>query len=188
MIELLPSEPEYRDALSSLKLPAIVQLTTKTGAKCTPLDLYASLKADNPKYSYLLESVEKEKHHARFSFVGSDPDAVVTVRGRRISFECQSELPLTHHIASSLAEVCDGGDGGGDGSNDGDDNDYGEIRPEYNVLDALKAIIPATEVLRSKTFDRQVFLGGAIGYYGYDIVYDCWLDINRRKSAATPDA
>ncbi len=194
MIELFPSEPEYRDALSSLKLPAIVQLTAKTDAKCTPLDLYASLKADNPKYSYLLESVEKEKHHARFSFVGSDPDAVVTVRDRRISFECRSETPLTHHIASSLAKVCDGGggdeggDGGGNGSDDGNDNDYGEIRPEYDVLDALKPIIPTAGVLCSKTFDRQVFLGGAIGYYGYDIVYDCWLDIKRRKSAATPDA
>ncbi len=178
MIELFPSEPEYRDALSSMKLPAIVQLTAKTDAKCTPLDLYASLKENNPKYSYLLESVEKEKHHARFSFVGSDPDAVVMVRDRRISFECRSETPLTRHIASSLAEVCDGGNG----------NDYGEIRPEYDVLDALRPIIPAAGFLRSKTFDRQVFLGGAIGYYGYDIVYDCWLDIKRCKSAATPDA
>jgi len=187
MIKLSPSESEYIDALSSLKLPAIVQLTTKTDAKCTPLDLYASLKENNPKYSYLLESVEKEKHHARFSFVGSDPDAVVTVRDRRISFECRSETPLTRHIASSLAEVCDGG---GDGSDDGKGNgkNYSEIRPEYDVLDALKPIIPATAVLRSKTFDRQVFLGGAIGYYGYDIVYDCWLDIKRQKSATTPDA
>jgi len=186
MIKLFPSEPEYRNALSSLKLPAIIQLTTKTDAKCTPLDLYASLRLNNPKYSYLLESVEKEKHHARFSFVGSDPDAVVTVRDRRISFECRSETPLTHHIASILSEVCDGVEGYGGG--DGNGNDYGEIRQEYDVLDALKPIIPATEVLRSKTFDRQVFLGGAIGYYGYDIVYDCWLDIKRRKSATTPDA
>ena len=187
MIELLPSEPEYRDALSSLKLPAIVQLTAKTDAKCTPLDLYASFRSNNPKYSYLLESVEKEKHHARFSFVGSDPDAVVTVRDRKILFECQSETPLTRHIASSLAKVCDGG-GGGDGGDDGGGDDYGEIRQEYDVLDALKPIIPAAGVLRSKTFDRQVFLGGAIGYYGYDIVYDCWLDIKRHKSATTPDA
>ena len=178
MIELFPPKPGYRDAVKSLKLPAIVQLTAKTEAKCTPLDLYASLRAHNPEYSYLLESVEKEKHHARFSFVGSDPDAVVTVRDRRISFECRSETPLTRHIASSLAEVCDGGDG----------NDYGEIRLEYDVPDALKPIIPAAGFLRGKTFDRQVFLGGAIGYYGYDIVYDCWLDIKRRKSAATPDA
>jgi anthranilate synthase component 1 len=177
MIELFPSEPEYRDAVKSLKLPAIVQLTAKTEAKCTPLDLYASLKAHNPEYSYLLESVEKEKHHARFSFVGSDPDAVVTVRNRRITFEYRSETPLIRHIASSLSEIC------GD-----DDDDDGEIRPEYDVLDALKPIIPAAGFLRGKTFDRQVFLGGAIGYYGYDIVYDCWLDIQRRKSAATPDA
>ena len=188
MIKLFPSKPECRDALSSMKLPAIVQLTAKTDAKCTPLDLYASLKSNNPKYSYLLESVEKEKHHARFSFVGSDPDAVITVRDRRISFECRSETPLTRHIISSLAKVCDGGDGGGDGSDDDHGNDYGEIRPEHDVLDALKPIIPATKVLHSKTFDRQVFLGGAIGYYGYDIVYDCWLDIKRQKSATTPDA
>ncbi len=177
MIELFPSKPEYRNAVKSLKLPAIVQLTAKTEAKCTPLDLYASLKAHNPEYSYLLESVEKEKHHARFSFVGSDPDAVVTVRDRRITFEYRSETPLIRHIASNLSEICDD-----------DDGDGGEIRPGYDVLDALRPIIPASGFLRGKTFDRQVFLGGAIGYYGYDIVYDCWLDIKRRKSAATPDA
>ncbi|HIE31529.1 MAG TPA: anthranilate synthase component I [Methanosarcinales archaeon] len=174
MIELYPSEPEYRDAVRSLKLPAIVQLTAKTEAKCTPLDLYASLRSHNREYSYLLESVEKERHHARFSFVGSDPDAVVTVRDHKISFEYRLETPITRHIASSLSEVCD--------------DDDGEIRPEYDVLDALKPIIPDAGFLRRKTFDRQVFLGGAIGYCGYDIVYDCWLDIKRRKSAATPDA
>ena len=177
MIELFPSKPEYRDAVKSLKLPAIVQLTAKTDAKCTPLDLYASLKAHNPEYSYLLESVEKEKHHARFSFMGSDPDAVVTVRDRRITFEYRSETPLIRHITSNLSEICDD-----------DNDDDGEIRPGYDVLDVLKPIIPAAGFLRGKTFDRQVFLGGAIGYYGYDIVYDCWLDIKRRKSAATPDA
>lgn len=172
MIELSPSEPEYIAAVESVKLPAIIQLTARTEARCTPLDLYVSLKSHNPEYAYLLESVEKEERHAQFSFVGSDPDAVVTVRDRRISFEYQSATPLVKHITSSMSEVC---------------ND-GEIRPEYNVLDALKPIIPAVSFLSTKTFDRQVFTGGAIGYHGYDIVYDCWLDIKRHHRAKTPDA
>ena len=36
-------------------------------------------------------------------------------------------------------------------------------------------------------FDRQTFLGGAIGYCAYDMVYDCWLDIPP-KNSIIPDA
>ncbi|MDL5502815.1 MAG: anthranilate synthase component I, partial [Candidatus Methanoperedens sp.] len=57
--------------------PVIIQLKAKVNADCSPLELYASL---DKKCAYLLESVEKEKKHARFSFVGAQPDTVVTVK------------------------------------------------------------------------------------------------------------
>jgi len=172
MIELSPTLSELTALLESVKPPAIIQLTAKIDAICTPIDLYAAFRSENPRYSYLLESVEKEKRHARFSFVGSDPDAVVTVSGRTISLEYETATPLIEYVEASLSEI----------------NDCGTIRPGHDVLDALKPIIPRIPYISTKNFDRHVFSGGAIGYCGYDAVYDCWLDITPHNHAATPDA
>jgi anthranilate synthase component 1 len=55
-------------------------------------------------------------------------------------------------------------------------------------MDAIRAAFCANGVkFIGKSFDRQTFLGGAIGYCAYDMVYDCWLGINPKKSV-TPDA
>jgi anthranilate synthase component 1 len=62
--------------------PVIIQLMSKVKTACSPLDLYASLDKNS---AYLLESVEKEKKHARFSFVGAEPDAVITIKDRVIT-------------------------------------------------------------------------------------------------------
>ena len=171
-IMISPTLPELTALLESIEPPAIIRLTAKMTARCTPVDLYTVLKSQSPKYSYLLESVEKEKHHARFSFVGSNPDAVITVSGRNISLEYETPTPLIEQIKANLADM----------------HDRGVIRPEYDVLDALKSVIPKVHHIRTKNFDRQVFSGGAIGYHGYDLVYDCWLDIAPRHRATTPDA
>ncbi|MEA1864864.1 MAG: anthranilate synthase component I, partial [Euryarchaeota archaeon] len=105
MIELSPTLSELTTLLESVKSPAIIQLTAKIDAICTPIDLYAAFGSENPRYSYLLESVEKEKRHARFSFVGSDPDAVVTVSGRTISLEYETATPLIEYVEASLSEI-----------------------------------------------------------------------------------
>ena len=169
---ITPNPQELTALLESIEPPAIIQLMAKTTARCTPIDLYTVLKSESPKYSYLLESVEKEKHHARFSFVGSDPDAVITLSGRDIALSYERSTPLIRQIEADLSDM----------------HESGVIRPEYDVLDALKPIIPSVPYICTKNFDRQVFSGGAIGYHGYDLVYDCWLDIGRRDRAATPDA
>lgn len=169
---ITPNPQELTALLESVEPPAIIQLVVKTTARCTPIDLYTVLRSESPKYSYLLESVEKEKHHARFSFVGSDPDAVITVSGRNISLQYERSTPLIEQIEAELSDM----------------HESSVIRPEYDVLDALKPIIPSVPYICTKTFDRQVFSGGAIGYYGYGIVYDCWLDIRPRYHATTPDA
>ncbi len=169
---ITPNPQELTALLESVEPPAIIQLIAKTTTRCTPIDLYTVLKSESPKCSYLLESVEKEKHHARFSFVGSDPDAVITISGRNISLQYERSTPLIRQIEADLSDM----------------HESGMIRSEYDVLDALKPIIPNVPYICMKNFDRQVFSGGAIGYHGYDLVYDCWLDIRPRYHAATPDA
>ncbi|MDO8728181.1 MAG: anthranilate synthase component I [Candidatus Methanoperedens sp.] len=152
--------------------PVIIQLMAEVKTTCTPLDLYASL---DKKCAYLLESVEKEKRHARFSFVGAQPDAVVTVKDRRVTLDYPTRTGLIDFIESSLSKICDLGK-------------EGMLIVGFDTMDALRNAFAMTGVkFIGKGFDRQTFLGGAIGYCAYDMVYDCWLDIPAKKSNI-PDA
>lgn len=154
--------------------PAIIQLKAKVNADCSPLELYASL---DKKCAYLLESVEKEKKHARFSFVGSQPDAIVTVKNRIISLDYPHKTDFIGLIEFSLLKVCEFYKG-----------KKGRIKDGFDTMDVLRAAFSAKDVrFKGAGFDRQTFLGGAIGFCAYDMVYDCWLDISSGKSP-TPDA
>ena len=154
--------------------PVIIQLMAKVQAECSPLDLYAAM---DKKCAYLLESVEKEKKHARFSFVGALPDAVITIKNRLLTLDYTHRTNLIKLIESSLLEVCDSGNG----------RDY-RLKAGFDTMDAIRAGFAASDVkFIGKSFDRQTFLGGAIGFCAYDMVYDCWLDIPPKKSN-TPDA
>ncbi|MBE0521200.1 MAG: anthranilate synthase component I [Candidatus Methanoperedenaceae archaeon] len=154
--------------------PVIIQLMAKVNVDCSPLDLYASLDND---CTYLLESVEKEKRHARFSFVGSDPDAIFTVKNRNVTLDYKYRTNLTGFIESSLSKVCDIKNGAG-----------GRIKDGFDTMDAVRSAFAASGVKYiGKGFDRQTFTGGAIGFCAYDMVYDCWLDIGER-TGETPDA
>jgi len=84
--------------------PAIIQLKAIVKADCSPLGLYASL---DKHCAYLLESVEKEKKHARFSFVGADPDAIVTIKNRKVSLDYFHRTNLIGLIESSLSKICE---------------------------------------------------------------------------------
>ncbi|VVB89301.1 Anthranilate synthase component 1 [uncultured archaeon] len=159
--------------------PAIVQLMSSMKTECSPLDLYAAL---DKKCAYLLESVEKEKKHARFSFVGSLPDALVTIKNRSLTLDYTRRTNLIEFIKSSLEKVCE--------FNKPIKNirkSEGRIKDGYDTMDALRAAFAASGVkFIGKGFDRQTFLGGAIGFCAYDMVYDCWLDIKAKK-CSTPD-
>jgi anthranilate synthase component 1 len=164
------SEAEFMQL--AVDRPAIIQLKAKVNVDCSPLELYAAL---DKKCAYLLESVEKEKKHARFSFVGSEPDAVVTIKDRLVSIEYPKRTNLVNFIESSLLKVCDMDKGR-------------KLKAGYDTMDAIRAAFCAHGIkFIGKSFDRQTFLGGAIGYCAYDMVYDCWLDIPAKKSV-TPDA
>jgi anthranilate synthase component 1 len=165
--------------------PAIIQVSTKTGADCTPFQLYNVMKEENNSacmYSYLLESVEKEQRHARFSFVGYNPDAVVTVKDRVVSLQYPFSSPMVKHVSNNLAEVCN--------IRENAKQLLGDIKPRFDTLDAIRAAFPANgvDLLNSTGFDRQTFLGGAIGFNSYDLVYDCWLDREAAHTSEFPDA
>lgn len=167
--------------------PVIIQLMAEIKTSCTPLELYASM---DKKCAYLLESVEKEKKHARFSFVGARPDAVFTVKNGMVALDYHKRTALIEFIESSLSNVCDlknsalrktGLSSIGNGKE-------GKLRAGFDTMDAVRMAFAATGVkFIGSGFDRQTFIGGAIGFCAYDMVYDCWLDIPAKKST-TPDA
>ncbi|MCZ7355706.1 MAG: anthranilate synthase component I [Candidatus Methanoperedens sp.] len=172
--------------------PVIIQLMAKVKTACSPLDLYASLDKD---CAYLLESVEKEKKHARFSFVGAEPDAVVTIKGRVLTLDYFNESNLIDLIMSSLSNVCIFNRPGKKRKNpiglsnmEIGSKTVGIIKNGYDTMDAIRSAFAATGVkFIGRGFGRQTFLGGAIGFCAYDMVYDCWLDL-KAKEVNTPDA
>lgn len=76
---------------SGIKNPCLIQLLAKVDQEsftCSPLELYRTLRAaGNSRYSYLLESVEKQETKARYSFVGNDPDCIIKISNRKMSLD-----------------------------------------------------------------------------------------------------
>jgi len=146
--------------------PAVVRATAALDASIDPLAAYAALTgrttdADAADHSFLLESAEKvassdpngafapsrRDRHARFSFVGYDPDAVVTV---------DADETVVETVDDRYADLLE--------PNGGD------------VLDSLRAVLPDVELRGFPESDRQHLEGGLVGFLAYDAVYDLWLD------------
>jgi anthranilate synthase component 1 len=161
--------------------PVVARLAVTLDVESTPLSAYAALD-DHSDYGFLLESAEKTPssdpegaftadgegadRHARFSFVGYDPDAVVSVTGSEVTVES-----LGGPAADLVAETA-GLDGEGD------------------VLDALRTTLPDLERVGFPDVDRQHLDGGLVGFLAYDAVYDLWLDEVgiERPDPIVPDA
>ena len=146
--------------------PVAVHVRANLDLAVDPLAAYAALTGrttdiDGATYSFLLESGEKvassdpdgafapdpADRHARFSFVGYDPDAVVTVGPDgtdRTVFEDRYR-PLL----------------GGEGE---------------DTLDSLRAAMPEPRLAGFPDQGRQTLSGGLVGFLAYDAVYDIWLD------------
>ncbi|WP_340819486.1 anthranilate synthase component I [Methanolobus sp. WCC4] len=181
MVDFDLNKEEFTTLIDNSQKPAIVQLMTKVDSICSPLQLYATLQ--NAGHSYLLESVEKEKRHARYSFVGYEPEMVVSIKDRYLTIECQMNSELTKHIYNKLKDM-----------GDVESLIGGKFRVKVSegddALAAFRKIYPTstdTSLLNQTRFDRQTFLGGAIGYNSYDLVYDAWLDRDKKPDADTPD-
>ncbi|MFB6109901.1 MAG: anthranilate synthase component I [Halodesulfurarchaeum sp.] len=156
--------------------PVVVRIAAELPVSVTPLAAAVTLGADS-EYSFLLESGEKTaasdpadafsagsstERHARFSFVGYDPDAVLTLDADGDRVERLRDSPA--------ADLVDPGEG--------------------DVLDRLRGGLPDLERRGFPETDRQLLSGGLVGFLAYDAVYDLWLSevgIERPESPV-PDA
>jgi anthranilate synthase component 1 len=151
--------------------PIFVDVTNKVSVDA-PLSLYLALR--ERRYPYLLESVEKSGQKARFSFVGADPSAVITVKNRYVTMEffCGDMTPTEEKLSKcvhleQIGSIL-----------------QGRIKEGYDLFDALRAAIPCSRGLPN-SFGRQVFTGGGIGYLAYDLVKE---RLGRSSTSEAPDA
>ncbi len=151
--------------------PVFVDVSKKVSVDA-PLSLYLALR--DRRYPYLLESVEKSGQKARFSFVGADPSAMISVKNRFLRMEFYNggmgpiEVRLSGCVdVEKIGSVL-----------------QGPIKEGYDLFDVLRATIPSSRGMPN-SFGRQVFTGGGIGYLAYDLVKE---RLGRRSTAETPDA
>ena len=154
--------------------PVVVRTVAPLDTAIEPLSAYASL-TDASNYTFLLESAEKvassdpdgafapegEERHARYSFVGYDPAAAVTIDSDGTDVEV---------FDARYADLLDLGDG--------------------DTLCRLRGALPAIDRVNFPETDRQQLDGGLVGFLAYDAVYDLHLDevgIDRSDSPV-PDA
>jgi anthranilate synthase component 1 len=166
--------------------PVVVRLSAPVDVDVTPLSAYDAL-ADRSEYNFLLESAEKvassdpdgafspdgqgADRHARYSFVGYDPEAVVSVDPAGTDVQA-----LGGRLDDLLATDAEGVD-----SDDGTAGD---------TLDALRRVMPDVRLANFPESERQQLAGGLVGFLAYDAVYDLWLDEVgvERPETTLPDA
>ena len=166
--------------------PVVVRVSASLDADVTPLAAYATLVGDGP-YGFLLESGEKvassdpdgaftaggkADKHARYSFVGYDPEAIVSVHPDRTEV---TELgPAASFIGGSDGEGADGEGADGEATDSADETDLGPA--EGDAIDRIRAAFPDVRLRGFPDTDRQILSGGFVGFLAYAAVYDLWLE------------
>ncbi len=175
MTDLDTTPAAFADLVSGDE-PVVVEVRASMPDAVTPLTAAVELGADS-EYSFLLESGEKTagsdpasafsagestERHARYSFVGYDPDAVLTLRP-----DGDDVRRLRDSAAAEMVEPEDG-----------------------DVLDRLRGGLPDVPRRGFADGDRQLLSGGLVGFLAYDAVYDLWLEeVGRTRPESTvPDA
>ncbi|WP_396611990.1 anthranilate synthase component I [Haloferax sp. S1W] len=166
----------FFDLLADYDEPVVTHLVTDLDVDVDPLAAYTAL-AERSEYGFLLESAEKvassnpqgafsspattADSHARYSFVGYDPEAVVTVGPDGVDVT---------DLGGPAAEFVREADG--------------------DVLDSLRGALPDLPRVNFPETDRQTLTGGLVGFLAYEAVYDLWLnEVGReRPETNTPDA
>ena len=167
---LTPDRETFREHVDEGDAEAtVVRTSVELDVDATPLSAYAALTgrttdAPSSEYAFLLESAEKTPssdpdgafspasasadRHARYSFVGYDPAAVVTVDPDETDLEVL-----------------------------GDDRYAELIDPNGNdTTDTLRTALPDADLAGFENGDRRQLDGGLVGFLAYDAVYDLWLD------------
>ena len=162
------SKAEFVGLAADAERPVVVRASATLDADVTPLAAYATLVGDEP-YGFLLESGEKvassdpdgaftsggkADRHARYSFVGYDPEAIVSVHPDR------TDVTRLGPAAEFVGDESGGaiGPGGGD------------------AVDRIRAAFPDVSLRGFPDTDRQILSGGFVGFLAYEAVYDLWLE------------
>jgi anthranilate synthase component 1 len=163
--------------------PAVIRVAAPLDIDVEPLAAYATLRDredGEDRYSFLLESGEKvassdpdgaftadtgADRHARYSFVGYDPAAVITATGDDTDVTVFDERYEDVLDASPTGNACD-------------------------VLDTLRSVLPDVTLRGFPERSRQQLDGGLVGFLAYDAVYDLFLDEigYDRPETRVPDA
>jgi anthranilate synthase component 1 len=169
------SESEFVELVSGTE-PVVARVAAELPVDVSPLSAAVALDEDSD-YSFLLESGEKTAasdpvgafsaggstdRHARFSFVGYDPDAVITLDAEGDRVEQLRDSPAANLVSTG----------------------------EGDVLDRLRGALPDIERRGFPDGDRQLLSGGVVGFLAYDAVYDLWLEEVglERPEQRVPDA
>ncbi|MEZ3116227.1 anthranilate synthase component I [Halobaculum sp. MBLA0147] len=171
------SRESFVAAVESTDGPVVVRTAATLRVDVEPLTAYAALD-DRSDHSFLLESAEKvpssdpdgafapasardsADRHARFSFVGYDPEAVVAVGPDGVTVDERGP-------AAEYVEVAEG-----------------------DTLDRVRAALPDVARVGFPERDRQLLDGGLVGFLAYDAVYDLTLaEVGvERPDPVVPDA
>ncbi|MGM0683759.1 MAG: anthranilate synthase component I [Halobacteriota archaeon] len=168
------SKGEFVGLAADAERPVVVRAAATLDADVTPLAAYATLVGEGP-YGFLLESGEKvassdpdgaftsggkADRHARYSFVGYDPEAIVSVHPDRTD--------VTR--LGPAAEFVGDGSGGASGA-------ARDLGPEAgDAVDRIRAAFPDVSLRGFPDTDRQILSGGFVGFLAYEAVYDLWLE------------
>ena len=185
------SRSEFVDLAADAEKPVVVRAAATMDADVTPLAAYATLVGDDP-YGFLLESGEKvassdpdgaftaggkPDKHARYSFVGYDPEAIVSVHPDRT--EVQRLGPAAELIGdpsdeSTPEQIDDPNDESA--PEQIDDPNGGSAPGAGDVIDRIRRTFPDVTRRGFPETDRQTLSGGFVGFLAYEAVYDLWLD------------
>ncbi|QAU12328.1 anthranilate synthase component I [Halorubrum sp. BOL3-1] len=167
------SKAEFVALAADAEKPTVVRASTSLDADVTPIAAYATLVGEGP-YGFLLESGEKvassdpdgaftsggkADRHARYSFVGYDPEAIVSVHPDR------TEVTELGPAAEFVGDADAGAERGGDLGPDAGD-----------AVDRVRAAFPDVSLRGFPDTDRQILSGGFVGFLAYEAVYDLWLE------------
>ena len=171
MTDLDRSRREFVELAADAEKPVVVRAAASLDPELTPSSAYATLVGESP-YGFLLESGQKvassdpdgaftaggtADKHARYSFVGYDPEAVVSVH--------PTETRVTR--LGPAAEFI----------GDPDDADGDSLGPAAgDAIDRVRAAFPDVSRRGFPDTDRQILSGGFVGFLAYEAVYDLWLD------------
>jgi anthranilate synthase component 1 len=193
------SREAFEELLADTDGPAVARLTATLDTDTEPLSAYAALN-ERSDHTFLLESAEKvassdpagafapaDGHsngtadeeagrHARFSFVGYDPEALVSVYPDHTDVE--EFGPAARFLDGLSGEAGDETGACGDELEDPD------------TLDRLRLALPDVERVGFEASDRQRLDGGLVGFLAYDAVYDLHLaEVGvERPDPVVPDA